>query len=134
MDINANGTGFKGCHSKLALDDYVINNPKATYELRNKVFDVNSNGVYEANPIIKLQNGSELVKINNAGKSTFFPDTWNEQKILDEVEYAIVNNHGKLPTKPNGNEYFGYSSDGKVKIHFYLNSDGSIGSYFPFRQ
>ncbi len=93
-----------------------------------------SNGVYEANPVIKLQNGTELVKTNNAGKSTFFPDAWNEAKVLDEVEYAIANNHGKLPTKPNGNEYFGYSRDGKVKIHFYLNADGSIGSYFPVKQ
>jgi hypothetical protein len=25
----------------------------------------------------------------------------------------------------------GFSRDGKVEIHFYLNNDGTIGSYFP---
>ncbi|NOS90692.1 MAG: hypothetical protein HOP30_02110 [Cyclobacteriaceae bacterium] len=132
IDINASNTGFNGCHSKIALDDYIANNRTATFEFRNKVMDASGNGVYEANPVIKLQNGTELVKTNNAGKSTFFPDAWNEAKILDEVEYAIANNNGKYdPTKPGSNEYFGLSSDGKVEIHFYYMSDGAIGSYFP---
>jgi hypothetical protein len=130
MDINATNTGFKGCHSKIALDDYVANNPTATFEFRNKVLDASSNGVYEANPVIKLQNGNELVKINNGGKSTFFPDAWNEAKVLDEVEHAISNNHGLHPTGAP-NEYFGFSTDGKVEIHFYLSPDGSVNSYFP---
>ncbi len=134
MDINTNNTGFQGCHSKIALDDYVANNPTATFEFRNKVLGGSNNGVYEANPVIKLQNGTELVKTNNAGKSTFFPDTWNETKVLDEVEYAIANSHGKIPTKPNGNEYFGLSRDGKVEIHFYYNTNGTISSYFPVIQ
>jgi hypothetical protein len=134
MDINANNTGFQGCHSKIALDDYLANNPTATFEFRNKVLGGSNNGVYEANPVIKLQNGTELVKTNNAGKSTFFPDTWNEAKVLDEVEYAISNNQGKIPTKPNGNEYFGLSRDGKVEIHFYYNTNGTISSYFPVKQ
>jgi hypothetical protein len=81
--------------------------------------------------VIKFQNGAEAIKLNNGGKSTFFPDSWNEAKVLEEVEYAIQNNYGKDLNSRNPNEYFGFSSDGKVEIHFYLNSDGSIGSYFP---
>ena len=131
--MNANGRGFKGCHSKIALDDYVQNNPTARYEFRNKVMDNSGNGVYESNPVIILDDGTELVKTNNRGKSTFFPDDWDEARILEEVEYAITNNHGRVLT-PNAvrNEYFGYSRDGKVKIHFYLNNNNnSINSYFP---
>jgi hypothetical protein len=129
--INANNTGFKGSHSKIALDDYIANNPTAKYELRNKVMDPSGNGVYEANPVIILDNGTELVKTNNAGKSTFFPDSWDEAKILDEVEHAIANNHGRIPANPNGNTYYGYSVDGTVEIRFFLKSDGTIPSYFP---
>ena len=125
--------GFTGCHSKTALDDYVTKNPEATIEFRNKNLDASS-GVYEAEPIIKMPNGDEYIKLNNKGKSTFFPDSWSQNKVLDEVEHAIKNNHGKLPEKPNGNEYYGFSSNGKVEIHFYLNKDGSIGSYFPIKK
>jgi hypothetical protein len=51
---------------------------------------------------------------------------------LDEVEYAIENNHG-LDLSPGAapNEYYGYSTDGKVEIHFYLGQNGSVNSYFP---
>lgn len=55
-------------------------------------------------------------------------------RILDEVEHAITNNHGKVPNNPNGTEYFGKSRDNKVEIHFYYNSDGSINSYFPVKK
>ncbi|MFJ1429671.1 EndoU domain-containing protein [Capnocytophaga canimorsus] len=90
------------------------------------------NGVYEAEPIIKLENGSELRKTNNRGKSTFFPDDWDEARILEEVEHAINNNHGRVPDSST-NEYFGYSKNGGVKIHFYYNTDSSVGSYYPVK-
>lgn len=51
--------------------------------------------------------------------------------MLDKIQYAIANNHGRIPEKPTGTEYFGFSRDGKVEIHFYLNNDGTVGSYFP---
>lgn len=134
IDINTNNTGFTGCHSKIALDDYVSNHPTSIYEFRNKVLDPSNNGVYEAKPILNLGNGAELGKVNNGGISSFFPDNWNELKILDEVEFAIANNHGKIPSKPNGNEYYGFSNDGAVEIHFYLKQDGTLGSYFPVKK
>lgn len=101
IDFVSNHAGFKGCHSKIALDMYVSNTPTARYLLRNKIYDSSGNLVYEANPVIILSNGNELYKVNNRGVSSFFPDSWNESKILDEVEYAITNNHGKIPTRPN---------------------------------
>ncbi len=121
---------------EISLQNYISQNPTSRFELRDVSFDINSGidnslRVFEAKPVIIKADGSEIIKANNQGKSSFFPTNWSKNKILDEVEHAISNNHGRLPEKPNGNEYFGFSKDGKVEIHFYLNSDGSIGSYFP---
>lgn len=63
----------------------------------------------------------------------FFPDNWDNARILDEVEDSIANNHGKILSNPTGSEYFGLSKDRKVEIHLYLGSDGRIFSYFPFK-
>jgi hypothetical protein len=91
--------------------------------------------VYEASPVIKLEDGTELVKTNNIGKSTFFPDSWDETRILDEVEYAIANNHGKLsPSKPNDSTHFGYSRDGRVEIHFIYSNNDQILTYYPIKK
>jgi hypothetical protein len=130
ITTKANGQkGFTGCHSKIALDGFAVKNSGAIIEYMNKNLDAAS-GVYEAQPVIKMPNGEEYIKLNNNGKSTFFPDSWDETKILDEVEYSIINNQGQFP---NGapNEYYGYSKNGKVKIHFYLNPNGNINSFFP---
>ncbi len=139
---NYNGTtmeGFTGCHSDQALSDYVAANG-GTYRINGKPTNLQADEVFEGQPIIAL-NGKEYVKTNGqpiveystgkyGGTSTFFPENWNNSKILDEVEYAIANNHGVAPGN-NPSEYFGFSRDGKVEIHFYLNNDGTIGSYFP---
>lgn len=111
-------------------------NSGSNIEYRNPSYDnasgaTNADRVYEAKPVIVLSNGSEIVKSNNRGVSSLFPDSWPESKIIEEVEYAIKNNKGKIPEKPNGNEFYGMSSDGKVEIHFYYDIDGSIRSYFP---
>ena len=87
--------------------------------------------VKEGNTVIIKTDGTEIIKGNNQGISSFFPKNWNKNRILDEVEYTIVNNHGRDLTSTNPNEYFGFSRDGKVEIHFYNNPDGTIGSYFP---
>lgn len=136
LDLNPAGTGFKGCHTEIALADYIANNPGTRFEFRNISHDVASgvddpSRVFEANPVVIKSDGTEIVKVNNQGKSSFFPKNWNRNKILDEVEYAIANNHGRIPEKPTGTEYFGFSQDGRVEIHFYLNNDGTIGPYFP---
>ncbi|MCH4832596.1 EndoU domain-containing protein [Flavobacterium columnare] len=139
---NYNGTtmeGFTGCHSDQALRDYVATNG-GTYRINGKPTNLQADEVFEGQPIITI-NGKEYVKTNGqpiveysngkyGGTSTFFPENWNNSKILDEVEYAIANNHGVAPGN-NPSEYFGFSRDGKVEIHFYLNTDGTIGSYFP---
>jgi len=130
--------GFKGCHSENALKEYVQANG-GTYSVKNK--SIGQGGVYEGQPVINLNN-KEYVKINGrfveyepgklGGTSSFFPENWTNAKIKQEVEFALTNNHGKVNVNnPNDNLHFGFSSDGNVEIQFYLNVDGSIGSYFP---
>ncbi|MDF2455091.1 MAG: hypothetical protein K0R51_1084 [Cytophagaceae bacterium] len=137
LELNAAGTGFSGCHSEISLKKYVAANPNSRYVVQNVTYDMNSgiddlSRVYEGNPVVVKPDGTQLVKTNNGGVSSFFPKNWDKDRILDEVEHAISNNHGKIPSKPNGNEYYGFSIDGKVEIHFYYNtSDGSIRSFFP---
>ncbi|WP_163445037.1 EndoU domain-containing protein [Flavobacterium columnare] len=122
---NYNGTtmeGFTGCHSDQAFRDYVATNG-GTYRINGKPTNLQADEVFEGQPIITI-NGKEYVKTNGqpiveysngkyGGTSTFFPENWNNSKILDEVEYAIANNHGVAPGN-NPSEYFGFSRDGKV--------------------
>lgn len=132
IEIIAKGKGkgkkFKGCHSKLALDSFCNEvGKKRSYELDSKASLIN--GVYSAKPKIRDSTAvpaKDFIKANNGGKSTFFPDSWSKLKIKQEVEYAVLHNHGKV----GGTEYKGYSKDGAVEIHFYYSSN-KIGSYFP---
>jgi len=124
------GTGYKfsGCHSKSALDELGSN---ARIEI---TIPVNSHGVYEAKIFAKGPNGIEIPKTGNGGKSTFFPDSWDETKILEEVEHAVKNNVGQVPASVGGapNQFYGFSKDGNIKIEFYYNdSNGAINSFFP---
>jgi hypothetical protein len=65
-------------------------------------------------------------------KSTFFPDDWDEARILEEAEHAVRNNKGFLNGRNVDDGYFGFSKGGKTKIGFYYrDADGYIGSYFP---
>jgi hypothetical protein len=136
LDLNPNGTGYTGGHSHIAFDNYIATHPGSSVVYRNQSYDIasgttNVDRVYEAEPVIIGADGIEIGKINNSGKSTMFPDNWTESKIKQEVQYAIENNFGKDLSSSNPREYYGLSSDGKVQINFYYNSDGSIGSYFP---
>ena len=127
--------GFKGCHTENALKDYVRING-GSYSVKNKSIGIGN--VYEGQPVIYL-NGNEYVKINGrfveyesgklGGTSSFFPESWSNARIKEEVEYAIAHNHGLAAD--GSNQYFGYTKSGYIEIRFYINADGSIGSYFP---
>lgn len=117
---------FTGCHSKIAIDKL---GSRARIEV---VTPPNSLGVYEARVFAKSDDGIEIMKSGYDGISTFYPDGWDEARILNEAEYAIRNNKGLLvPTDPKKG-YWGYARDGKIKIGFYYNdTDGYIASFFP---
>ena len=128
FEPKGNGYKFSGCHSKSAIDELA---PNARIEV---TIPANANGVYEAKVFAKGPDGIEIPKSGNGGKSTFFPDTWDEARILDEVEYAVKNNAGQVPASAGGapNQFYGFSKDGKIKIEFYYNdATGAINSFFP---
>jgi len=117
---------FMGVHSKIAIQNFHGSSRIVV------VTPADASGVYEAKVFATSPDGKEVSKSGNGGKSTFFPDTWDETKILDEAEFAIKHNKGF----ENGNDardgYYGYSSDGTVRIAFYYNeSTGGINSFFP---
>ena len=131
LDLKGNSNQFTGCHSIIPLD-YVQNIGQGyTYEIQNKVMDPNSK-VYTGKPVIKGPDGTIYTKKNNNGKSTFFPDDWDEQKILNEAEHAVNNNQGCYDPNNPGQGLYGYSSDGTVKIRFYYDMNThKINSFFP---
>ena len=66
--------------------------------------------------------------------STFFPDSWSKEKIMEEVEYAIKNNSWqKFPgsTWNKANIYKWMSIDWKIEIHF-VYKDGNLFTFYPF--
>ncbi|NVR71965.1 EndoU domain-containing protein [Listeria monocytogenes] len=80
----------------------------------------NKNGVYEA----KIEvNG--IPKKSNKGKSSFFPENWTAQKIVDEINYAFSN---KVLDK--GNAYIGKATNG-MQIKMYIDKNNQIISAFP---
>lgn len=126
--FESKGAGYKfsGCHSKSALDELGAN---ARIEI---TIPVNAEGVYEAKVFAKGPNGIEIPKSGNQGKSTFFPDSWDEARILEETEFAVKNNKGLIDPLDDSKGFWGYAKNGKTKIGFYYrDTDGYIGSFFP---
>lgn len=82
--------------------------------------DTNKDGVYEAE--VKVEN---VVKTGNKGKSTFFPDEWDTQQVVDAINEAY-----DAKTFISGNTYEGLTTDGIV-IRMYLDQDEKIISAFP---
>ena len=89
------------------------------------------NKPYNSKVYAKNENWNEVMKSfwKPEWTSTFFPDGWNEKKILEEVEYAVKNNSGKYPGW-TVDEHF-WISKSWLQINFYLKPDWSIRSYFP---
>ena len=81
----------------------------------------NKYGVYEAQVEI---NGT--LKKGNGGKSTFFPDNWSSQQIVDSINEA----YSKKVFR-SGNIYVGKLSNG-MQIEMYINkTTGKLISAFP---
>ena len=80
-----------------------------------------ADGFYEA--VIKRSDGSTSTK-------SFWPDTWDENKIMDELKQIMANN----PQNITGNTWEGFTTTGQ-KVHYYLNnSNNTIISAFPVLQ
>ncbi|HLR72383.1 MAG TPA: EndoU domain-containing protein [Pseudogracilibacillus sp.] len=77
-------------------------------------------GIYEAKVIV-----SEIEKTSNGGKSTFFPDHWDSQDVVDAINEAYDNR-----TFISGNTYEGLTEEGII-IRMYLDTSEKIISAFP---
>jgi hypothetical protein len=114
----------KGVHHKLALYDSVLNPDGIanTVGLKQKIKTMkdrfgNTYSYYE----IKVEVYHPDLLTNNGFKrkgdlSTFFPDEWTKQRVLEEVSLAYMNK-----TKKYGNLYKGNMSDG-VECTFRINT------------
>lgn len=80
----------------------------------------NENGVYEAKVSV-----SDVNKTSNNGKSTFFPDEWDSQDVVDAINEAYENR-----SHINGNTFEGLTDEGIV-VRMYLNQQDKIISAFP---
>lgn len=82
--------------------------------------DVNEFGVYEAKVIV-----SDIEKTSNQGMSSFFPDDWDTQDVVDAINEAY---DGR--TFISGNSYEGLTDEGII-IRMYLDDHDKITSAFP---
>lgn len=80
----------------------------------------NTEGVYEAEVSVE---GVE--KQSNRGRSTFFPDEWDTQDVVDAINEVY-----DIRTFISGNTYEGLTNEG-VLIHMYLDDQDRIISAFP---
>lgn len=80
----------------------------------------NKVGVYEAKVVV-----SNVNKQSNQGKSSFFPNDLDAQKVVDEINKAY-----ELKEHVTGNTYEGLSDQGIV-IRMYLDNNNKIISAFP---
>lgn len=77
-------------------------------------------GVYEAEIMVEGKK-----KPANSGKSTFFPDEWHAQQVVDAINEAY-----EARSFLTGNTYEGLAVSG-IHIRMYLDDDEKIISAFP---
>lgn len=80
----------------------------------------NKVGVYEARVEI-----SDIEKLSNQGKSSFFPNEFDAQKIVEEINIAY-----ELKEHITGNTYEGLSNE-EIVIRMYLDDRNKIISAYP---
>jgi len=109
----------------------------------NSGFVKDVNGAYEAEiEILRYIKGPDGKKLKNPDgsyqtvwekkrdASTFFPDTWDEDKIISEIEFAYSNKIN-YETKGGNTRWRGISREGVVIEGFLKNSDNTITSSYP---
>lgn len=80
----------------------------------------NDLGIYEAKVVI-----DDVEKSSNSGKSTFFPDDWDTQDVIETINEAYDEK-----SFINGNTYEGIANNGVV-VRMYLDNNEKIISAFP---
>ena len=117
-EINRQGKAV-GCHHIFAITKY------KTSQLVDKSRKNGPKDIFKAKVKVKDENGRWIAKVSNQGFSTFYPESWNENKTLEAILEAY---HTKR--KVNGELWEGKCKEGII-IQMYVKSDGSIASAFP---
>jgi hypothetical protein len=117
-EINRQGKAV-GCHHILAINEY------KTSQLVEGTRKNGPNGLFKAKVKVKNGNGKWVAKVSNQGYSTFYPESWSEEKTEKEILHAFDNKR-----KVNGDLWEGKSSEGII-IQMYLRDDNTIASAFP---
>lgn len=82
--------------------------------------EVDEHGVYEAKVIVE-----GVAKQSNGGRSSFFPEDWTAQDVIDAINEAYGEREWLT-----GNTYAGMTEEGIV-VHMYLDNQDKIISAFP---
>ena len=80
-DISANGEKVTGGHTLLKGDVRIV----------KKIGAPSKNGVYKASVEIRKPDGTWQKKTSNGGVNTMFPESWDEAKVIDEINSAWEN-------------------------------------------
>jgi hypothetical protein len=86
-----------------------------------------TNGTFKAKIKVKNADGVWIAKTTNGGFSTFFPNTWSKEKVIEEIMDAFENRKLVPGTQ---SEFAGFTAE-EMEIRMYINSDGQITSAFP---
>ncbi|MGB8954005.1 MAG: EndoU domain-containing protein [Tumebacillaceae bacterium] len=79
---------------------------------------VDSNNVYEADVEIKSQS-------KHPRFSSFFPQEWSEEEVLNQIQVAYKNKRSVTPTLYEG------TTEKGLDIQFYLDASGKILTAYP---
>ena len=80
-DISSNGEKVTGGHTLLKGDVRIV----------KKIGASSKNGVYKASVEIRKPDGTWQKKTSNGGVNTMFPESWNEARVIDEINSAWEN-------------------------------------------
>ena len=80
-DISSNGEKVTGGHTLLKGDVRIV----------KKIGAASKNGVYKASVEIRKPDGTWQKKTSNGGVNTMFPESWDEARIIDEINSAWEN-------------------------------------------
>lgn len=131
----------KGCHKPSSVDGINVRYRNGATDNSDFVKDVN--GTYEAEiDILRYIKGPDGKNLKNSDgsfqtiwvkkreKSTFFPESWDEDKIIKEIEFAYSNKKD-LGLEGTNMQWTGISSDGVIMLGYFEPSSGRITSAYP---
>jgi hypothetical protein len=85
--------------------------------------DPGGSGVFQANVSVRGPDGNFLPKSNNGGRSTFFPENWSAQRVLNEINSVasqVPAGASRTIRTPSG-----------VRIVVVKKADGTIRTAYP---